>query len=265
MNYVLVSLGPTPKHLKNCLQQILTIDRNKIVYLITDQNILCNGITIININEFVLPDLGNYFKHNPDPLWYTSLLRIFYLNAFLQIKKEPIIHFDNDVLIYYPSSVLDTYTENEIYITPHKTTEYTFGYSVLKNIEKFNTLTEKIYNFVLLGEQKIKEMLQETHEMSLLGACKNNLIKDLPVHPALSQSFENFIFDPSSYGQFIDGTPNGHSPGFIDETQLVGNCFKKNPPVIKFANNKPVLVFQEKEYKLYNLHMHSKNLQKYET
>lgn len=263
MNYVLVSLGPTPKHLKNCLQQILTIDRNKTVYLITDQNIICNDITIININEFVLPDLGNYFKHNPDPLWYTSLLRIFYLNAFLQIKKEPIIHFDNDVLIYYPSSVIDLYTKNEIYITPHKTTEYTFGFSVLKNIEKFNILTEKIYNFVLLGEQKVKEVLQETHEMSLLGACSKDLIKDLPTHPFFTRTFGDFIFDPSSYGQFIDGTPAGHLPGFIDNTQLVGSVFNKYPPKINFIDKKPYLYYGGGIYKLYNLHIHTKQLQKF--
>ena len=265
MNYVLVSLGRTPDHLKYCLQQILTIDKEKTLYLITDQNIVCDKVIVLNVNDFVLPDIGNYLKHDPDPLWYTSLLRIFYLDAFLKIKKEPIIHFDNDVLIFYPSSVVDLYTQNEVYITPHKNTEYAFGFSIIKNADKFNALTERIYNLILLGEQKVKEMLTETHEMSLLGYCGKDLIKDLPVHPSLFAPYGDFIFDPSSYGQFVDGTPNGHTPGFIDETQLVGDCLKKYPPVINFINKAPMLDFEEKTYKIYNLHVHTKRLNRYGT
>lgn len=263
MNYVLVSLGRTPDHLKHCLQQILTVDEEKTLYLITDQNIICDKVTVLNVNDFVLPDIGNYLKYNPDPLWYTSLLRIFYLNAFLKIKKEPIIHFDNDVLIFYPSSVVDLYTQNEVYITPHKNTEYAFGFSVIKNADKFNTLTERIYNLILLGEQKVKELLTETHEMSLLGYCGKDLIKDLPVHPYLTRTFSDFIFDPSSYGQFIDGTPAGHLPEFIDNSQLVGSVFKKYPPKITFIDKKPYLYYASGIYRLYNLHIHTKQLQKF--
>jgi len=263
MNYVLVSLGPTPNHLKFCLKQILTIDNTKNIYLITDQNILIEGVTVLNTNEFNLPDTGNYLKHNQDPLWYTSLLRIFYLNAFLQLKKEPVIHFDNDVLIFQPSFIADLYTENENYITPHKTTEYTFGFSVLKNVEKFNTLTERIYNLIQLGEQKVKEMFTETHEMRLLGHCGKDIIKDLPVHPYCARPYRDNIFDPSSYGQFVDGTPAGHSPGFTDSTQLVGSIFEKYYPKITFIDKKPHLFYADSTYKIYNLHIHTKQLQKF--
>jgi hypothetical protein len=263
MNYVLVSLGPTPPHLRSCLRQILSVDTTSKIYLITDQNIVIENVNIINKNDLSIPDIGNYLKYNPDPLWYTSLLRIFLLNTFIQNKKEPTIHFDNDVLVYYPSSVINNITENKVYITPHKKTEFTFGFSVIKNFSCFNDITKKIYSLILQGEGKVKEMLGETHEMRLLGYCGHDLITPLPVHPTFIPNTQ-YIFDPSSYGQFIDGTPNGHSPGFIDSTQIVGGCLQKTPPNIIFKNKKPLLVFNKKEYKIYNLHVHSKNLQKYE-
>jgi len=263
MNYVLVSIGSTPQHLKYCIRQILAIDPNTPVYLITDQNVLIDGVNILRTEEFNLPDIGSYLRNNPDPLWYTSLLRIFYINAFSLIKKETLIHFDNDVLIYYPSCTLKPYLQKQNYITPHKTTEYTFGFSVINNAEKFNTLTEKIYELVLNGENYVKGLIGETHEMSLLGHCGKNLLTRLPVHPLLSRPFGDFIFDPSSYGQFIDGTPAGHLPGFIDETQYVGKAFKQYPPDIFYLYKKPHLNYGGGTYRIYNLHIHTKQLQKF--
>jgi hypothetical protein len=267
MNYVLVSLGKTPNHLKSCIQQIINVDSNKPIFLITDQNIqnyFSNKLTIINANELKMPDIGNYFKYDSNPLWYTSLLRVFYLNAFLQIKKEPLIHFDNDVLVYYSANIANNLTQDGVYLTPHKTTEYTFGYSVIKNIDKFSALTEKIYDTVLQGEQKIRSMLDQPHEMRLLGYCGKDIITPLNVHPYTDPSCE-YIFDPSSYGQFVDGTPNGHSSGFIDPSQFVGEIFTRFTPQVIFNNKRPILVFNNKEYKIFNLHIHSKRLSLYET
>jgi hypothetical protein len=166
------------------------------------------------------------------------------------------------VLVYYSSNNLID-LEDENYLTQHKTTEYTFGFSVFKNLDKFNNLVENLYNLILIGEQNVRQLLGETHEMRLLGHCGANLITPLPGHPKLTTPFNNFIFDPSSYGQFIDGTPAGHPPGFIDKSQLIGSVFDLEQPTIYFQDKKPILIYKEKDYKIFNLHMHSKKLQKY--
>ena len=59
--------------------------------------------------------------------------------------------------------------------------------------------------------------------MRLIGFYGHDLITKLPVYPN-TETYGNFIFDPSSYGQYLDGTPNGHSPGFIDKEQIALAC-----------------------------------------
>jgi len=265
MNYVLVCLNSVPDHLKYCIRQILKVDTSSTITLITDMKIKADNIEIISCKDLNLPDLSKYFIRNDDPLWITSLMRIFIINEYLKISKNSIIHFDNDVLIFYPYETIKDQITSQVYITPHKHTEYTFGYSIIQNLEKFNLLTEKILDMVYLGEKRVRELITEPHEMSLLGKCGKNIITDLPVHPSIDEPMNNFIFDPSSYGQFVGGTPNGHAPGFVDEAQLVGSCFKLYPPCIKFVEKKPVLDFNSNSYKIFNLHIHSKQLDKYVT
>jgi hypothetical protein len=262
MNYVLVSLGSIQSHLYDCIKQLQSLnDGNKII-LCTDVNFYCNGVDVVNVNDLNIVNPGDYLRHNPDPLWFTSFYRIFVLNAFFNATKTPFVHFDNDVLTFYSSNNLID-LDNENYLTPHKITEFTFGYSVFKNLVKFNELTNKIYDLTRQGESYIKQLLGETHEMRLLGHCGADLIKSLPGHPAISEPYQDFIFDPSSYGQFIDGTPAGHSPGFIDKSQLLGSVLDQEQPTITFRDKKPILSYNNKDYKIFNLHIHSKNLQRF--
>ena len=262
MNYVLVSLGCIPHHLPYCIDQLQTLgDGNKII-LCTDIPFNRDGVETININELDIINPGNYLRNNPDPLWFTSLYRVFVLNAYFNKTKEPFVHFDNDVLVFYSSNNLnDLASEN--YLTPHKSSEYTFGFSVFKNLDKFNELTKRIYNLIEMGEPYVKQLLNETHEMRLLGHCGSDLIKSLPGHPMISEPYKDFIFDPSSYGQFVDGTPAGHPPGFIDKGQLLGSILAQEQPTIFLQDKKPILTYKEKNYKIFNLHVHSKNLQKF--
>lgn len=260
MIYFLVHIGKLPAHLNICIDQILKIDSSAKVYICSDNNPCRQDVTHININDLHLPLIGTYLATNPDPLWVTSLIRIFCINSFIQQMREPIIHFDNDVLIYEPFEKISSTLTGEVYITPHKDDEYTFGYSFIDNIDKFNILAQKIYDTINLGEHNVKQLLSETHEMRLLGYCGVGIITDLPVHP-IHGNINEFIFDPSSYGQFIGGTPAGHPPGFIDKHQKVGRLLN-NDSIIQF-NNKPQIIYLNKQYPIFNLHIHSKNLQQF--
>ena len=100
----------------------------------------------------------------------------------------------------------------------------------------------------------------EIHEMRLLGYVDNGLIKKLPVFPGDEDTF-GYLFDPSSYGQFIDGTPNGHSPGFIDKQQYIGSKLDSSCNIL--YKDKPYIYKEGVEYKIFNLHIHTKNLSKF--
>jgi len=262
MIYFLVHIGKIPTHLTHCIDQILKIDSLAKVYLASDNNPNREDVEYITLNDLCVPNIGSYLKNDPDPLWHTSLMRIFYINSFLQLKGEPIIHFDNDVLIYEPFEKISSSLTKGIYITPHRDNEYTFGYSHISDADKFNELSIKIHDTIMSGEANVKRALGEAHEMRLLGHCGANIITDLPVYPSLGD-ISNYIFDPSSYGQYIGGSPNSESPGAIHKHQIVGNMLSINSSDSIHFDKKPYIIHDNKQYEIFNLHIHSKNLKKF--
>jgi hypothetical protein len=166
------------------------------------------------------------------------------------------------VLYYNDPEILKDKIKKEIYITPHKQTEYAFGFSIINNKEKMSNITERVFDIVRLGEDVARSITgDEIHEMRLLGHIDDGIITKLPVLPDELNEF-NFIFDPSSYGQYIGGTPNGHAPGFIDRDQYVGSKLTNDIQII--FDGAPYIIANNKKYNIFNLHIHSKNLSKYE-
>lgn len=265
MIYFLTHLGGNfPSHIEHCIRQINKKDTNSEIYICGDvcPTYIKGRYTYINSKDLDISLDDNYMANESDPLWRTSLMRIFAVNSFMQKENiEGIIHFDNDVMIYGDFTDLQHNFNKKNYITPHKHTEYAFGFSYLNNKDDFNTLTEKIKEIIKEGDYNVRRLTgDESHEMRLLSFCGTGLIEPLPVHPELGNT-NNFIFDPSSYGQFIGGTPNGHSSGFIDNTQLVGSYFKTLPEI--YYNKEEDIYhyhYCDKVYKIFNLHIHSKKL-----
>jgi len=264
MKHFLFHLGPLPKHLNTCIDSILRYPNNNIA-LCTDQNVTYNSnrVTIINVNKLNSPHVKKYFHLDPNPLWITSLLRIHYLNEYYQnyCSDEPLLHFDNDVLYYNDPQILRDKIKEEVYITPHKQTEYTFGFSIINNKEKMANITKRVFDIVQKGERFARSITGDNiHEMRLLGYIDDGIITKLPVLPEELNEFD-FIFDPSSYGQYIGGTPNGHSPGFIDRKQYVGSKLTDNMQII--FDDKPYIIANNKKYNIFNLHIHCKKLNKF--
>ena len=264
MDYVLIYLGSVPPHVSDCINQIRKVDPSAKIYFCSNDSTFAHDAVIkISTEELPIPKIGNYFSGSKDPLWVTSLLRIFYLNAMLQKFKQPFIHFDCDVLIYIPYSEIEKNIQSGIYITQHTHRQYAFGYSVITDYDKFNILSNIIHSMVLNGTDYVSRVTNDhPNEMTLLYHCGKDLINPLPVHPEIG-SFGDVIFDPSSYGQFIGGTPNGHSPGFVDKDQLIGNILIKNTTKISFENRIPYVSYNDKTFRIANLHIHCKKLESY--
>jgi hypothetical protein len=251
-----------PDHLLHCLRQLLFVEPDCKIVLCTDSNITFNEsrIDTINLNDLSIPDIGDYFKYELDPLWVTSLQRVFILNSFLQKTTEDVVHFDNDVLIYHPlKNIVNELTE-DVHITPQKTTEHVFGCSIIKNREKYNLLATNVYNAVVKGKQFVlSETGDQAHEMRLINHYGKQYIKDLPIHPSLG-SINQMFFDPITYGQYFGGVHGGPGPGFIDKDHIAGKIIENNLKPI-MIDNEPVIEYNNDIYKLINLHVHGKNLE----
>lgn len=268
MIYFLVHLGsPFPSYIEFCIQQIYKKDNNCDIILCGDFDPLIKGkkYSFINSKELNIPAEINYFHHDPNPLWQNSLKRIFAINSFMQKENiEGIIHFDNDVMVYEDFNKIQNAFKRKNYITPHKHTEFTFGFSFLNNKDEFNILTERIQSTIQIGEQGVRRLTgDEAHEMRLLNFCGSDLIESLPTHPEIG-CINNFVFDPSSYGQYAGGTPNGHPPGFVDRTQLVGSYFETKPQIV-YNKERDIFnyMYKDKSYNIFNLHIHSKKLNEF--
>jgi hypothetical protein len=108
---------------------------------------------------------------------------------------------------------------------------------------------------------------------------KTNLIKNFPIFTNIDglndeQKFvcENcdmfpFIFDAAAIGQYIGGVDprneSGNTIGFVNETCVI----KYNNYKIWFEEKngfkKPFIQIQDKIIPIFNLHIHSKNLEKF--
>ena len=84
---------------------------------------------------------------------------------------------------------------------------------------------------------------------------KPELIKTLDILPS---NEVNFLFDPSSYGQYFGGTHAGHQPGFTQKSHIIGEQIINENITPLMIEDKPYVLRDEKNYPLINLHIHSK-------
>ena len=107
------------------------------------------------------------------------------------------------------------------------------------------------------GEQRLSQHLRDhVSEMSLLHmAFREHLVAGFPILPTQSNEM---VFDPGSYGQFLGGTNNGHSNGFTDPEHFIGELIKSGDLNVEF-DGKPSV----NGVKIFNLHVHSKNLKEF--
>ena len=108
MDYILFNKGILPGYLHICINSILSVDKNAIVHLITDQETQKQNINIINLNDYKEPEFMKEFITNlkqndmfDNPLWLTSLERIFYIENYIKENNiNEFVHFDNDVVLF---------------------------------------------------------------------------------------------------------------------------------------------------------------------
>lgn len=195
-------------------------------------------------------------KHkSPDMFWHRAAERIFYICEYMNRSKvKNVYHFENDVLIYYSLELAQK--SNSILITPQTETESTFSFCYFPNSKALFKLCQ--YFNELLSD-KNSELYNSGYsfisEMSLLNlALKNKIVEGFPI----LESQDKFIYDPGSYGQYLGGTNLNHPPGFTDPLHIVGQEIKNNKV-------KPVFegVPRTNDKLLFNLHVHSKELEKF--
>ena len=273
MNYLLIHVGPIPKHFKTCILQIKKIDQSAKIYIAVDEQITLEGVKIYNISDISSKRTSyvsemNIFSTEKNKLWITSLIRLFYLYDLAHhVGLKQFVHFDNDVLIFKEfKEIEDEFDKIKFNITPLTKDQLIFGYSYIPNLEIYDEILKMIVEYL---DTFSKEYLQnikskELNEMKLLHLIyekNNNLFNLLNTKPYKSK----YIFDPASYGQYLTGTKDKFTKNFIDERHIVGKEISSKKIVPYIYKKKPYVKASNKNYELINLHIHSKKLNKYKT
>ncbi len=295
MNYVLFSSNNLPKYIDHCISNIKKIDSSSKIYLSSDEEIEYeSAVTIVNskvassqTKEIIERNIYKGTNYESNPLWQASLIRIFIIRDIVgKYDLEEVVHFDNDVLIYMKAEELhESFVKDTVNITRLNDNELIFGYSYFNNFQTLDHLCNKIYR--LLNEEISNKNWKNNpkNEMHLLGSIykKNpeffNILNSYPTKDS------KYIFDSATYGQIIGGThtrprrllpykfykkgvvdnrkrflPRG---GWLDKSHYVANEFLSDKSRLEFKKSGPYLRNKEGIYKIANLHIHSKELDKY--
>jgi hypothetical protein len=295
MNYILIAIDKAPKYLNDCIQNIKAIDQESKIYLCTNKDIKFDGVKIVNFEKIISNNTketlnkdiykNTFFEKNP--LWFTSLLRIFLLRDLvgeLNIKNN--IHFDNDVLIYKRFKDIEHLLSSQKFnITKINNDTLVFGYSYFYNFKVIDLVCEKISEFLNNNIHTSNWKENPFNEMKILGNVYKNEPDLFNILPSYSDEESNYIFDGATYGQIIGGThskprrilplrfykvgnqdtrksnlPRG---GWLDTSHYFTEKFLDDKSKVILKNGYPILITNNKEFEIINLHIHSKELKKY--
>jgi hypothetical protein len=268
--YCLIYFGTVPDYVRHCIAQIKQVDASRDIYFVTDDSTF-NYPGVIFVRDYPKEDLKKYFSDRKISLWTTSLQRVFALEYVAEKYSTKLIHFDCDVLIYWPFEDQVFLANGRNFITPLNSKEDNFSYFVMSDLIAFSAVVSDIRTAVQKGEVYCQGLVKHMpNEMALMRYFSMGRIQLLPTNPLMSGLDEGrLIFDAADYGFFIDGMDPRYHPnkgkGFIHAGYYTGDFLAANKGnfTVDFEEGKPVLTWKGEKYFIFNLHIHTKNLALY--
>ena len=229
---------------------------------------------------------ADMYNYTPDSFWVITTTRLMYIERLLErFGLTDVYHIENDILLYYD---LEKYHERfkrypSMVITPGGPDRNITGFMFIKDWRHLSKMTQFFIDIIKThGLKKLREKYNTdmVHEMSLMKMYEIekgiHCLRHLPILPFGEYSYNygvfDSIFDAAAWGQFVGGT-NEDPPGAKPKNLYVGQLLIDNPdytviwkedvegrkiPYFKYNDN-----HTDHEIKINNLHIHSKNLNKY--
>lgn len=291
-SFVLVHLGDEFfEYINDCIEQITKFN-DDIIYLIIFEKhkdmVKNKNVKLLFTNQIektknhILFDETNKLDKNfRNGFWRHSTERFLYLeNAISKYNLENVIHLENDTLLYFNyNDYIKIFQENYDIATVFDNDNRAIPCIVyIKNLESISNFNSFILKFSDKNDMVLFSDYREINKninLPILPTDYNLNLKTKTGHTTKdkNQYFKNFnkfnsIFDGAAIGQYIGGidprNQNGNTIGFENESCLF------NPKNMTFLfikdelnRNIPYVIWNEKQYKINNLHIHSKNLKKY--
>ena len=279
MKVVLVCLDNFQDYILINIKQLILLNHHYI-YVITNYiffnkfNEYRNRIKLIAVED--LNDSYNYTsktildKSFRNGFWVHSSSRFFYIYEFMKkYNINNIIHLENDVLIYYNTDLLIDKIDNNCIYLPFDSFDrniasimYIPNHNILKEVlDNYDISKNDMYNF--------SSIMKKTNLINNFPIFISNISNNNEEYNFVTKNYEKigFIFDAAAIGQYLGGIDKNNdsndTTGFINETCVIKyNNYKF---ILRYHENiiKPFILFEEKYIPIFNLHIHSKNLNKF--
>jgi hypothetical protein len=296
LNLILFHSGaPLPTWLECTFKQIRLFNPNIDIHFITDKELLDDelfekyNVLAYDKDPFYSKKIEKFenMYNWPKGFWVITTTRFMYIENFLKEHDLTDVYlFENDILLYYDlrkfhSTFLRLY--KHMAITPGGHDRNMTGFMFIKRWQEVEAMTSFFISTIKkngLPALRKKYNTDMVHEMSLMKMYEVEkgieYLTYLPILPFGSHSanYEEFnsVFDPASWGQYVGGTAEG-IPGAKPANLYISQVLIDNPdydviwkkdtndlniPYFKYNDN-----YDDHEIKINNLHIHSKNLDKY--
>lgn len=211
-------------------------------------------------------------KNKRDPFWYNTLVRVLLLCIYVRkYNLKNVIHVEADNIIFGEDieSICNIFNPGQFGYSCERSNAGAPSFIFIKDENAADSLLKQHIKLFEKGEQVLNPYVGHFYnnimDMAFLdlirrGGKNYKMLPCLPYGP-FSENFSalNCVFDPTSYGQFLGGTNNGHSPGFIDSAHYIGQELLKNAIKVSMYENKPVIDFNNTIIPIFNLHVHNKH------
>lgn len=265
---ILVSAGNFQEYIKTNIDQLLKFNFD--IHIIIDNAFFKymkdykNLVNLVDANE-LHTDFDN--KQTPNKsfrngFWHYTSKRLFLVNEY--IKKyniKNVIHIENDVLLY---SDMNYDFDKKIYITMDSNNRCIPGIIYIPSYELFNKLIEK-YDYSKNDMVNLGIFYHNNKDIVTTFPIFNNSIEK----NIYNENFEKFdsIFDGAAMGQYLGGVDPlnkaGDTTGFVNETCVI----KYDKYIFEWVKNGlyyvPYIKINNSMVLINNLHIHSKNLQRF--
>jgi hypothetical protein len=215
-------------------------------------------------------DIKNFNIKNKGDFWTVTTERFYYIEHFLKERNlVDMVHFENDVLLYTNLDDLLNIKELDFCVTNGGDDRMMTGFMYCKNHSLFSDFVSSF---------KDTKLGINNNDMFILKSYYNKgKINTIPILPNGEHSknielFDNSIFDCASWGQYLGGTyANPNHQKFTDPKHYIGASIIKGEVDAYFkdinGHKIPYCIDKKtnKEYKINNLHIHSKKLNLYKS
>lgn len=277
-----------------CDKEAIDAYQNVSLFLLHDiQIILTDNLSISSLHK----DIRKYYQASPDfrnGYWLKTVERFYYLEELMKkFDIKELFHFENDVLIYFEiESLIKIFRKHchGIASVMKDDAHCAPGIVYISNVAKlshyldFLTKRAKHRSYELSIDMRapvdymkqfgneyfnpLPVIMPKYVQQYGLKDQRGNVAKDSSWYDKNFELF-NSVFDAAPLGIYFGGidhrdrtSPTHGGPGYVFPGSMFDPSLFKYAWIVDGSNRKiPYLMYNQKKYRINNLHLHSKDLQ----